>query len=158
MRKSFIVGLLLVITYSLNGQDISDTIEVKKAFGVVFLQKGQKLTPGKLLEISSSNPESYKEMKIAKGNYDAGTLFGFAGGFMVGWPLGTAIAGGEPNWTLAAIGAGLIVISIPFSTSYSKHARKAVEIYNNGLKQTGLNSMEFRLGLTSNGIGLKINF
>jgi uncharacterized membrane protein YedE/YeeE len=158
MRKIFTLGLLLILSYSLYGQSISDTIEVQKAMGVVFLQKGQKLTPRQLLEISESNPESYAEMKIAKGNYDAGSVFGFTGGFLVGWPLGTAVAGGDPNWTMAAIGAGLIGISIPFSVAYSKHARKAVEIYNGGLKQTGFNSVETRVGLTSGGSGLKINF
>ena len=158
MKNIFTLGLLLLMTNCLYGQNISDTIETKNALGVIFLQNGKKLTPRSLLEISSSNAESYQEMKIAKSNYDVGTVFGFAGGFMVGWPLGTAIGGGEPNWTLAAVGVGLIVISIPFSTAYSRHARKAVEIYNNGLKQSGLNAVEFRLGLTCNGIGLKINF
>ena len=97
-------------------------------------------------------------MKIAKSNYDIGTVFGFAGGFLVGWPLGTALGGGEPNWTLAGIGAGLIVVSIPFSTSYTKHAKKAVGIYNTGLSQTGLRKIDFNLGLTCNGIGIKMTF
>jgi hypothetical protein len=158
MKKVIITGLFLLTTYFLYGQTISDTIEVKKAMGVIFIQNGQKLTPRKLLEITSTNTEAYKEMKIAKGNYDVGSVFGFAGGFLVGWPLGTAVAGGEPNWTLAALGAGLIVVSIPFSTSYSKHAKKAVALYNNGLKQSGLKSPEVILGLTYNGIGLRVNF
>lgn len=158
MKNILTLGLLFLMTYCFYGQNISDTIETKNALGVIFLQNGKKLTPRNLLEISSSNAESYKEMKIAKSNYDVGSVFGFAGGFMVGWPIGTAIGGGEPNWTLAVVGAGLIVISIPFSTAYSKHARKAVEIYNNGLKQTGSSTVEFRLGLTFNGVGLKINF
>lgn len=158
MKKIIITALFLLSTYCIYGQNISDTIEVRKAMGVVFIQNGQKLAPRKLLEITSTNSEAYKEMKIAKSNYDAGSVFGFAGGFLVGWPLGTAVAGGEPNWTLAAVGAGLIVISIPFSTSYSKHAKKAVALYNNGLKQSGLNSPEVRLGLTYNGIGLRVTF
>jgi hypothetical protein len=158
MRKTIVLGLLLMSTVSLLGQNVSDTIEVRKALGVIFLQNGKKLAPRNLLEITKSNAESYNEMKKAKSNFDVGNIFGFAGGFMVGWPIGTALGGGEPNWTLAAIGAGLIVISIPFSSAYSKHAKNAVGIYNNGLKQTGHNNVEWKLGLTCSGVGIKITF
>lgn len=139
------------------GQNKSDSIEIKKALGTIFRQNGKNLTPRQLLDITQSNTEAYKEMKIAKSNYDIGSVFGFAGGFLVGWPLGTAIAGGEPNWTLAGIGAGLI-LSIPFSTAYTKHAKNAVNLYNNGLKSTGLNNVDFKIGLTYNGIGVKVIF
>jgi hypothetical protein len=97
-------------------------------------------------------------MKIAKSNYDVGFVFGFSGGCLVGWPVGTAVAGGKPNWTLAGIGAGFIVVSIPFSSAYTKHAKNAVKIYNNGLKQTGFNNIDLNIGLTCNGIGVKVIF
>ncbi len=156
MRTTLILGLLLMSAINLLGQNASDSIEVKKALGVIFLQHGKRLAPRNLLEICKSNAESYAEMKTAKGNYDVGSVFGFIGGFMVGWPIGTAIGGGEPNWTLAAIGGGLIVVSIPFSSGYSRHAKKAVEIYNNGLKNISRNDMELKLGLTGNGFGIKV--
>ncbi len=144
--------------FSSYGQNKSDSIEIKKTLGTVFRQNGKNLTPGQLLDITQSNVEAYKEMKIAKSNYDAGFIFGFAGGFLVGWPVGTAVAGGKPNWTLAGIGAGLIVVSIPFSSAYTKHAKNAVKIYNSGLKQTGLNNIDFKIGLTCNGIGVRVIF
>ena len=158
MKKNFTLGILLFMTCYLYAQNISDTIVTKKALGVIFVQNGRNLTPRSLLEITKSNDEAYKEMKIAKNNYDAGQVFGMVGGFMVGWPIGTAVAGGNPNWTLAAAGAGLIIISIPFSSAYSKHAKKAVNIYNNGLKQTGINAVDFIFGWTGNGIGLRADF
>jgi len=158
MCKHLTIGFFLLFTWGLHGQTISDTIHVKRATGVVFLQNGQRLTPRKLLQITASNPEAHREMKAAKGNYDAGAIFSFAGGFLVGWPLGTAIGGGDPNWTLAAVGAGLIVTSIPFSATYSKQSRKAVEIYNDGLRQAAAGSVEVRLGRTPNGLGLVVNY
>ncbi len=158
MKKILLFGFLVFVACYANGQSSSDTIVVKKKLGTVFQQNGKNLTPRSLLEITQSNSEAYEEMKIAKSNYDVGYVIGFAGGFLVGWPLGTVIAGGEPNWTLAGIGAGIIVISIPFSSAYTKHAKNAVRIYNNGLRQTGLNNVEFKLGLTCNGLGLKIIF
>ena len=86
------------------------------------------------------------------------TVLGSAGGFLVGWPAGTSLAGGDPNWTLAAIGAGLIVISIPFTLAYTKHAKNSVRIYNSGLSRSSFQSRDFSIGLTSDGIGLKVTF
>ena len=153
-----LIGLLLLSAISVFGQSQSDSIQTKKSLGTVFIQHGRRLTPGQLLEITKINTDAYNEMKIAKSNYAIGTVFGFAGGFLVGWTVGTAVGGGEPNWALAGIGAGLIVVSIPFSTSYTKHAKKAVEIYNNALSQTGSRKIDFSLALTYNGIGINITF
>ncbi len=159
MRKAtyLLIGILFLNINFLKAQE-SEKIETKRSFGVVFLQNGKKLAPKQLLEITKSNPEAYREMKIAKSNYDIGSVIGFAGGFMVGWPLGTAIAGGEANWTVAGIGAGLILVSIPFSTKYSKHAKNAVEIYNDGLKTPTNSKVAFNFGVTRSGIGITMNF
>jgi len=142
-----------------SAQNPADSISVRKTgLGTVFQQNGRNLNGRDLVEITKSNPDAYKEMKIAKGNLDAGNVFGFAGGYMVGWPIGTAIAGGEPNWALAAIGAGLIIISIPLSTGYTKHAKNAVSIYNSGLKQSRIDKVKSYLGFTSNGFGIVMKF
>jgi hypothetical protein len=158
MKKIIFIGLLLLAFFNVFGQNASDSIEVKKNLGTMFRQNGQNLTPKQLLVITKSNPDAYKEMKIAKANSDIGSVFGYAGGFLIGYPVGTAIGGGKPNWALAGIGAGLVVVSIPFSIAYSKHAKNAVKIYNNGLNQTGFHNVEFNLGLTCNGIGFKMTF
>jgi hypothetical protein len=157
MKKILILAFLFINVLCVCGQSISDTIEVKQALGPVFFQHGKRLKPRELLEITRYNTESYKEMKIAKSNNDISSVFGFAGGFLIGWPLGTALAGGDPNWTLAAIGAGCVAIAIPLSIAGSKHAKKAVEIYNNGLKQTGQTHVDFNLGLTGSGLYIRMN-
>lgn len=158
MKKTVLIYIFLITVFSSYGQSKSDSIEIKKFIGTVFQQSGKNLTPRQLLAITKVNEEAYKEMKIAKSNYGVGSVVGFVGGFLVGWPLGTAIGGGKPNWTLAGIGAGLIVVSIPFSIAYTKHAKNAVIIYNNGLQQTGFNNIDLKIGLTCNGIGIKAIF
>jgi hypothetical protein len=156
--KRTIITLLLLLSFSqLFAQFKSDTIEIKKPNGAIFRQNGKNLTPWQLLNIMQPNAEAFKEMKIAKSNNDVGSVFGFAGGFMVGYTLGTALGGGKPNWAFAGIGAGLIGIAIPFSSGYSKHARNAVRIYNNG-KLTAMNRVDFKMELTYNGLGVKMNF
>ena len=157
MKRILFIGLLLLTVKTTFGQIKNDSIEIKKSLGTVFRQNGKNLTPRQLLIITESNTEAYKEMKIAKSNFDASFVFGYAGGFLVGWPVGTAVAGGEPNWALAGIGAGLIAVSIPFSVAYTKHAKNAVRIYN-GSRPTAFHNLDFKVGLTSNGIGIKMRF
>jgi hypothetical protein len=158
MRKSIIVGFLLTVFFNLYGQNQPDSITVKNRLGPVFQQNGKNLTPGKLLTITKSNQEAYSEMKIANNNYLASMVFQLPGGFLIGYPIGAALAGGDPNWTLAAIGAGLVVVSIPFISAYNKHAKNAVSIFNKGLKYSSMVRPDFKLGITYNGIGIRISF
>lgn len=126
--------------------------------GAVFLQNGKVLKPRQLLDLTESNPEAFKEMKVAKSNFDVGYVFSFAGGALVGWTLGTALGGGDPNWAVAGVGAGLIGVSIPFSSAYSKHAKNAIRIYNDGLNHTGMNKVDFKFGIAGNGLALRLAF
>lgn len=158
MKRAFIFCFLLMSLSQLFAQNQTDSIEVRKKMGVVFVQSGTYLSPKALLEVFKSNEEAYKEMKIAKSKGDMAIVFGGAGGFLVGWTLGTAAGGGKPNWAVAGVGAGLIMVSIPFSNSYAKHAKNAVRIYNSGLKKLGLNRVETRFGLTYNGLALRVTF
>ena len=111
-----------------------------------------------LLEITQSNPEAYQEMKRAKSNHSLANVMGFIGGGLIGWPIGTAIGGGEPKWVLAGAGAVVLFFAIPLSTGYNKRSKSAVEIYNSGLAQSQLKSPSFTLASTQNGIGLLISF
>ncbi len=159
MKRIIILGLFLLCLAPIFAQNQSDSIEIKKTFfGTVYKQNGKNLTLQKLLNITRRNTEAYKEMEIAKPNYTFGSVFGFAGGLLVGWPIGGAIAGKEMDWALFGIGAGLIVLSIPFSIAYTKHTKNAIRIYNDGLNQTGMNAVNFKLGLTPNGLGITMTF
>ena len=97
-------------------------------------------------------------MKIAKSKYDTGTIFGFAGGFLIGWPIGTAVTGGDPEWVLVGVGAGLILVSIPFSISYNKHAKSAVIRYNSIQSPEESNEVDLKFGFTNNGIRIRMIF
>jgi hypothetical protein len=156
--KRILIGLVLISISFAFAYSQSDSIEIKKVLGTVYRQNGKKLKPGDLVYITKTNDEAYKEMRIAKKNFDVSSIFGFTGGFMIGWPIGESFAGKEPNWVLAGIGAGLIAIAIPFSNAYSRHAKNAVIIYNNGLKHTGMNKIYLRTGIIQNGLGFRLEF
>ncbi|TLX72638.1 hypothetical protein E9993_17530 [Labilibacter sediminis] len=159
LRFKIIFVFLLTTSMSvLYAQYQTDSIQITKKLGTVYTQNGQNLTPRQLLEITQSNPDAYKAMKLAKINYDTGLVFGFLGGGLIGFPIGSSLGGGDPNWTLAAVGAGLIAISIPLSSAYNMHAKTAVSIYNSGLNNSTKESPRLNLFSSSNSIGLRLTF
>lgn len=161
MRKIAIVITLLAVSMSFTfGQTTSDSVSMKKVFGgYQFYQGEQRLNMNQLANTMKPNEQAYKQIKSAKSTYTMAMIFSYAGGFMVGWPLGTAISGGEPNWAMAGIGAGLIVVAIPISQSFNKKAKQAVDTFNGGLQTSSFwDKKELNLTLTGNGIGLTLNF
>lgn len=161
MKKIAITLALLAVSMSfMFGQTASDSITMKKVFGGYQFYQGERLLKMSDLTITMVlNNEAYKQIKSARSAYTMASILSYAGGFLVGWPLGTAIGGGEPNWTLAGIGAGLIVVSIPIAQSFNKKAKQAVDTYNGGLQTSSFwDKNELNLSLTGNGIGLTLNF
>lgn len=136
-------------------------IEMEKVFGgYKFTQNGNQVTMKDLVKTMESNEQAFDLIKKAHLNNTLSSIIGFAGGGLIGWPIGTAIGGGEANWTLAGIGAGLVAISIPFSSSANKKAKQATELYNSSLNSTSFYEFkpEFEVLANANGIGLSMNF
>lgn len=158
MKKIIIIAILFLSCFNLYSQSQQDTILIRKKLGTLYQLNGKNLTPKQLLAITQTNQQALEEMKIAKSNYDVGSVFSFVGGFLIGWPIGTAIGGGDANWVLAGIGAGVVLIAIPFSTAYTKHATNAVRIYNKSLQYSSRDRLNLKFGATQNGIGLRITF
>ncbi len=132
-------------------------IEMEKVFGgYKYTQNGTLLKMKDLVKTMESNQQAFDLIKKAQLNNTMASIFGGAGGFLVGWPIGTAIGGGDANWTLAGVGAGLIAIVIPFSSGSNKNAKQAVELYNSSLNLSSY--YEFKVIGNGNGIGLSVNF
>ncbi len=157
LRISLIIVFIISCLVSFS-QNQTDSIMVEKRMGTVFIQNGKMLKVRQLMEITKSNPDAYAKMKVANTNNGAATAFAIGGGFLIGWPLGTALAGGDPNWVLVGVGAGLIAISIPFSIGFSKNAKEAVSIYNRGLIIPETTKVKLNFGISNNGIGIRVAF
>ena len=119
--------LIPVFVFSILSSFAQGDIEMRKSR---FIYEGKVIKPREVLELMKSDEQAYPVFTKAMANYNAAQVLGFVGGFLVGWPLGTAIGGGDPNWGLAAGGGALILASIPLSVSFKKHAETAVSIYN----------------------------
>lgn len=153
-RAIFSLILTCIVTSFCCGQKI----ESKKVFGgYLFEQEGQRLTMGQLVYKMQVHPESYALIKKASSGNTLASVIGFVGGGLIGWPIGAAIGGGDPNWALAGIGAGLIIVAIPISSSATQNARAAVDIYNTSIGESS-SFYEIRLNGTQNGIGLMMSF
>ncbi|OSY87192.1 hypothetical protein WH52_13090 [Tenacibaculum holothuriorum] len=160
MKKSILLLLLFVGSLALSAQDNSKKIELNKVFGgYTFKQDGKHLSFSQVADLMKNNQEAYKIIQSAKSNKTWATVLGVAGGALIGWPIGTAIGGGDAKWELAAIGAGLVGIAIPISNGFNKKSKRAVELYNNGL-QTSASSFNpsIQLKLKGNGLGLALQF
>jgi hypothetical protein len=152
----FIFTSAFIFLFAASSFAQSDSIRMTKVFGgYKYFQNDQPLTVKQLGTALQPNPEASKLFQQAKPNGTAATIFGMAGGFLVGWPIGTAIAGGKPSWELAGIGAGLIVVSIPFSSAFNKKTKQAVSIYNQGNKTS---SVQFKFNLSVQHAGIVMKF
>jgi|JI7StandDraft_1071085.scaffolds.fasta_scaffold01639_8 hypothetical protein len=148
----FILLLTFVITLFCV-QAIGQNLRMEKSFwGTKLYNDNQQLRPREVLELMKPDSAAYAEFKKAKSNNDAAQVLGFIGGALIGWPIGTAIGGGDPEWGLAAGGAALILLAIPLGNGFNKHAAKAIEIYN-GNKGSARN---VSLGIVPYGTGVKL--
>jgi len=159
MKIKLLTLLVFCICLSASGQNRLDSIQVKKRpLGTVFMMNGMYLIPRQLTDMSRSYPDAFAEMKKARANLGAMSVFSYAGGFMIGWPIGTALAGGKANWTLAGVGAAFVLLSIPFANGYTNHAKNAVRIINNRRGYSMLAPPQYRFSFTGSGIGLQVRF
>ncbi len=154
--------LSIVILWATSGfaQNNSDSIVIKSGFwGNKYLSNGNTLSIQQLENKLSSNPDAIVYFNKAKSTEAITYILSAAGGALIGWPIGTAIGGGKPNWVLAGIGAGLIVIDIPLVKSAEKKLKKAVDTYNSGLSpKPHSQSYDVHLGIVPAGLALVINF
>ncbi|GAA0872072.1 hypothetical protein GCM10009117_12190 [Gangjinia marincola] len=158
MKKNIV---LLLFTFCLSSTFYAQRIESKKVFGgYQFEQDGKMLSLKDLQNLVEGNKQAFTLVKKARNGNTFATILGIAGGGMVGFPLGTAIGGGDPNWTFAAIGGGLIVVALPLSNSAYRKAKEAVDMYNATLSTTNTFSVKPQLHLitNSNGVGFSLHF
>jgi hypothetical protein len=158
MKVILLISFLMLSSLFLFSQGVSDSIEIRMSYGVQFRQHGKTLSPRKMLAIMQVDNAAYSEMVVAKSKYDLSLLFGIPGGFLIGWPIGTLVAGGIPNWKLAAAGAVLTLISIKCTMSYNRHARIAAGYFNEGLRWEEGAKTSVNFGLCNHGLGLTVRF
>lgn len=96
-----------------------------------YRQDGVALDPEDMTEKLSAEPDAAPHVSRSKTLSVISLVLATAGGVFVGWPIGGAIAG-EPNpqWELAYVGGGAILVAIPFMLWAQSSMDSAVDAHN----------------------------
>lgn len=163
MRK--LVGLILLMiafSYALYGQTNADTISISGGTAwekMKYYQHGELISAKQVRTVIEGNEIAYAQFKKGQNNVVLGNVLAFTGGFLVGFQLGSAMAGGEANAGLLLAGGALIGVGIPINTNGMKQIKQSVDTYNNSITgTTSRNPVRLNFGLSANGVGLVLNF
>lgn len=146
------IGLPILSTFA---QINPESIEIRKNG---YFQYDEKLSYRDMSELMAYNDSAFEAIKSARANNTAAQIISFTGGFLIGLPLGAAITGDDPNWTLAAVGAGLVVVSIPFAVKSKNKTTEAIEEYNSSDKIISKRQVEYSFNMQPTGMGLTLRF
>ncbi|UXX80181.1 hypothetical protein N7E81_03580 [Reichenbachiella carrageenanivorans] len=117
---------------------------------------GITMSSAQFMTLMKDDPNMSEFVKPLALNSMGDALLTAASSVLIFWPIGEYIAGNDdPNWTLAYIGAGCALLSIPFKKGFEKNADKAMNYYNNGYKKVAVN---FNFNINTNGLGLAMRF
>ena len=153
--KQILPLFFLITSLSAFVQAQSDTIEIE---GKHFYYHGLELTSKELSDVVSTNQDSKREIKKAKNKEITVRAIGYAAGFCIGYPIGTAIGGGDPEWAFLGVGVGLVLVAIPLVVTHSKNNRRAVFLFNQQKKKIAQRPVAVNLGFTFTGFKLRIGF
>lgn len=157
MKKLLSILVFTIVTSSVVS---AQKIEMRKVFGgLVFEQQGKTLLLKDMEAIMKENKKAVALIQSAKTNQTWSLVLGTTGGALVGFPIGTAIGGGEPEWAIAGVGAALIIATIPIVKGFNRKTKKAVALYNNGVSSTSYQFQpSFNLKISGTNVGISMNF
>ena len=90
----------------------------------------RKTTPkAELLSMLKPYPEAHSELVKAFRLKSLSSASLFTGALLIGIPAGMALANKKPNWTMAGIGSGFLIASIPLYSLFKKKSDRALRMY-----------------------------
>jgi hypothetical protein len=156
-------GALSAVAQEVSSNDTTETkiLVVEKGGKVSYA--GNRLTYNEVRDILSGNSEFLKTFNNGVANIKGATVFGWIGGFCVGFGIG-GIAGGAlsgkgiQTYNFYVMGAGAVFLIPAFTLNAVgiKKIKKAVDLHNSA--QTSKNDVTINFGLTNNGAGFIVNF
>lgn len=122
-----------------------------------YYHNGQILSGKELNTLLKTNPQAYAFKKTADGYQAGGTVLMCIGAATV---AGCAFTTKNLNTTLivGGIGLGIEIIGLLVSTGYNPNLKRAISIYNQGVKDKVQPAVSLNAGFTRNGLGITLNF
>lgn len=110
IKKISVAAVFVLMCGMLSAQ--AGQITVKEDFwrGTLYLKNDIVISKDQVRNDLAIDPENLATFKAGNTQQIWGMVFGGIGGAFIGYPLGTSLGGGDPNWTLAGIGAGAVII------------------------------------------------
>jgi hypothetical protein len=156
------LSLLMMLLFAQPGfsQNQTDPVERTQFMGqTAFTQNGKLLTSTQLMRVTGNIPGTREKMLRARRNSRVSTIISSTGGCLFGYfGLGPLLSGDRPNWVLAGAGVGLLGVTIPFNRAATRHAGEAVDLYNEQVRPMGHHKPSLQLGMTGQGVGLRLRF
>jgi len=159
--KPIIFLFYLLICIPVFSQSSNDSIQIIKInTNYRYEHQGHFLNLQQMTQIMKTDKEATKYLKSAKLSNGISVIFEFAGGFLIGYPIGTYITGKGANISMLAVGIGFLVVNIPINIATKRNLTKAINSYNTSISGTGLinNTYDLHMGFTQNGIGITLRF
>ena len=157
MKKQLIglvISLLLFSFYS-HAQEMKFLSGGKVSYQDKIIQKPSELLP---IISQKNSPEIMTAFDKYKSNRGISSVFGFIGGFGIGYSLGGLIGGKKIDGGLIAGGAGMIGIGFIFSGASNNALKQVIELYN-GTSPTKVSIQPiFNYENSINQIGISVGF
>ena len=133
MLRTILYSLILLMSFQIaHGQEIELKLNF---FGYRFTQNEERLNWKELDKATESNKEANLLIKKAMKNRNWDIAGSVLAGALIGIPIGQSVGGADPNWTLAYIGAGIVIATIPLTFSTFNNVNKGVDLYNQSLNE-----------------------
>ena len=151
--KKLIVLLTLFACSFINAQEI--TMQGKRYF-----VNGTQLSSREVKEKLASNAEALRLFKKGKSKAATGGLFiGLGVAFCTADLVKGLVSDEKYPGPATYIGAGFLTISVPILIGKNRRMREGIEMYNNGLKNSGdAEDVEFNVISNQNGYGIQLRF
>lgn len=139
--KSIFITLLLVQAATANARiGLSETFRNTQQTGLT-IQHPSTIPPY----------NNYKDDVDAAGV--AAYILGGIGAGLMFYPVGTMLAGGQPNWLISLAGVGVVGLAIPLTIISNNHEKESWSAMDYKPRHT-----ELKLVANNNGIGLAVGF
>ncbi|MEL6359065.1 MAG: hypothetical protein AAFQ01_03915 [Bacteroidota bacterium] len=127
--------VLLILLFSIGtvGLQAQSLEYFKKSGTYKFSLDGERISYREAVNFLDSYPQVQELVKKAANGYGFTNVIALIGGGLIGWPIGTALGGGDPEWALLGIGAGLVIVSIPIQNGANNKVVEGMTIYDQSL-------------------------
>ena len=158
---TIIILLVPAFYWSQDNDTKLDSLKIRKStFGYRYYSNNTEIYQYQFRDIIKNDEDAFKLFRKGDNLNILSTAFGLGGGFGIGWLIGGMLAGGEPNWIMGGVGAGLLLFTTPLSRSAQNNLNKSVKVYNRNLSnQSGLlQKSDLSLTFNRQEIGFKLTF